>query len=167
MKTENIIITENIIKYAKKKGEKIGPIDKSITNGDGNAAGVIGELLVLGVMGLTMENLKSSESYDYDIIDNDGIKWDVKTKRRTVDPKPYYNCTVADYNTKQKCDRYIFVSLRNLEEGFITGWISKKEFYEKASFANEGDLDPTSPKHKPFYFTADCYNIECKYLNKL
>jgi hypothetical protein len=158
-------ITEDLIKYATLKSESMGELNNSITNGDGNVAGFIGEILALKALKLNSSNLKSSSSYEYDILDDQNISWDVKTKRRTVKPRPYHNCTVADYNTKQKCDRYLFVSLYNLEEGFILGWISKEDFYKKAKFFKKGEIDPLSPPSKVFRFTADCYNIEAKYLN--
>jgi hypothetical protein len=160
-------ILESFVDFAEKKAKDIGKLRNSITKGDGNVAGIIGELIALKALNLTSSNWKSDVSYDYDIIDNDGLKWDVKTKRRTVQPKPYHNCSVADYNTSQKCDRYLFVSLLNLEEGFVLGWITPKEFYDKSIFYKKGEVDPTSPPHKIFKFTADCYNLENKYLNKL
>lgn len=109
-------ITNTLIDYATLQSKRIGALNNSITNGDGNVAGCIGEILALKALKLNSSNLKSSSSYDYDILDDQNISWDVKTKRRTVKPRPYHNCTVADYNTKQKCDRYLFVSLYNLEE---------------------------------------------------
>lgn len=160
-------ITKELIKYAEKKSKDMGTLNNSITTGKGNIAGFIGEMIVLKKLKLGSDNLKSSISYDYDIIDNDGIKWDVKTKRRTVKPSPHYNCSVADFNTKQKCDRYIFTSLYNLEEGFILGWISKEDFYKKAKFYKKGEVDPQSPPNKLFKFTADCYNLEARHLNPL
>jgi hypothetical protein len=160
-------ITKNIIEYATLKSIQMGNLNNSITNGEGNIAGFIGEILALKALKLTGSNLKSSSSYEYDILDNQNISWDVKTKRRTVKPQPYHNCTVADYNTKQKCDRYIFVSLYNLDEGFILGWISKDDFYKKAKFFKKGEIDPLSPPNKTFRFTADCYNIEAKHLNAI
>ena len=164
---QGIIITKPLIKYAEFKSKELGSLRNSITSGMGNIAGMIGEVIALKKMGLAPENLKSSESYEYDIIDNEGIKWDIKTKRRTVDPEPYHNCSVADFNTRQKCDRYLFVSLRNLEEGFVLGWISKEDFYSKATFNKKGSIDPKSPSSKIFKFTADCYNLEIKHLSPI
>ena len=160
-------ITNTLIDYATLQSKRMGALNNSITHGDGNVAGCIGEILALKALKLNSSNLKSSSSYEYDILDDQNISWDVKTKRRTVKPRPYHNCTVADYNTKQKCDRYLFVSLYNLEEGFILGWISKEDFYKKAKFFKKGEIDPLSPPSKVFRFTADCYNIEVKDLTPL
>jgi len=84
--------------------------------------GYIGEALVLH-----LEGGEIKDTYDYDLIDRNGVKIDVKTKERKVVPRSNYNCTVADFNTKQKCDRYAFGILGVfLKKNFI-----KKQFLEK------------------------------------
>ena len=106
------------------------------------------------------------DTYDYDVTYGDGTKVDVKTKERTVPPRENYNCTVADFNTKQKCDEYAFVSVLNDHStAWYLGKISKKDFYKEAKFYKEGELDPDSPPNAGFYFRADCYNIPISKLN--
>ena len=81
---------------------------------------------------------------------------DVKTKERTVAPKSYYECSVADFNTEQDCDEYAFVSvLSTMKEAWYLGKISKVDFYKTATFHKKGDIDPDNN----FTFKADCYNI--------
>ena len=95
------------------------------------------------------------DTYDYDII-YQNTKVDVKTKERTVAPKSYYECSVADFNTKQACDEYAFVSVLNtLKEAWYLGKISKLDFYKKATFHRKGEVDTNNN----FTFKADCYNI--------
>lgn len=155
-------ITKETIAFAEGRAKKLGALKNSITGGGGNIAGTVGEIVALKALGLALKHLVSESNYECDIIDNEGVKWDVKTKRRTVKPSRHFNCSVADFNTHQKCDRYLFVSLLNLDEGFVLGWISKTDFYKKATFNKKGESD--GPKFK---FTADCYNLEVKYLNKI
>ena len=88
-------ITEDMKKRAWAKSREMGVIKNSIMKGDGNIAGFIGEEVANVVIEGSISN-----TYDYDIVDNDGIKYDVKTKRCTSKPKPYYDCSVANFNTK-------------------------------------------------------------------
>ena len=103
-----IEITEDMKKRAWAKSREMGVIKNSIMKGDGNIAGFIGEEIANVVIDGSISN-----TYDYDIVDNDGIKYDVKTKRCTSEPKSYYDCSVANFNTKQQCDRYVFVRVEN------------------------------------------------------
>ena len=113
-------ITEEMKKRAWAKSREMGVIKNSIMKGDGNIAGFLGEEIANVVIDGTINN-----TYDYDLVSQEGIKYDVKTKRCTSPPKPYYDCSVANFNTKQKCDRYVFVRIeRDLEKkevvyGFI------------------------------------------------
>jgi|14BtaG_2_1085337.scaffolds.fasta_scaffold105294_2 hypothetical protein len=123
----------------------------------------LGEMAVAKATGGTIKN-----TYDYDIILKDGTRIDVKTKERTVDPKPYYEVSVADFNTTQKCDRYYFVSINTKSKPniiSILGWLSKDDFYRKAKFWRKGQIDSNS--ENKFEFRADCYNVQIKDLNPL
>ena len=163
----SIPITPETISFATARAEEMGALKNSITGGAGNIAGTVGEIVALKTMGLKLKHLVSDSNYECDIIDGDGVKWDVKTKRRTVKPSPHFNCSVADFNTHQKCDRYIFVSLYNLERGYVLGWISKEDFYKKATFNKKGEYDRNTALGQKFKFTADCYNLKVKHLKKL
>ena len=85
---------------ASEEAKMIGSLNGSIEKGGGNYAGVFGELLFIKEFGGNREN-----SYDYDIM-YEGLAIDVKTKRRSVSPKPYYECSIPNYNTEQDCDYY-------------------------------------------------------------
>ena len=108
-------------------------------------------------MGGTWEN-----TYEYDIILPDGKKIDVKTKQTSVKPLPNYECSVSNHNTKQKCDAYAFVRLKNdFTVGWYLGCINKTEYLDKATFMRKGDVDPGNT----YMFKADCYNIPISLLN--
>jgi hypothetical protein len=88
-------ISDDILVKARQKARTLGRLHNSITKGGGNIAGYIGQMLVA-------EYLKANEpdNYDFDV-EKDGIKYEVKTKRCTSKPKPEYDCSVSDFNTKQ------------------------------------------------------------------
>jgi hypothetical protein len=138
-------------------------LNNSIRGKENGYVARLGEMAVAKATGGIIKN-----TYDYDIILENGIKIDVKTKERTVDPKPHYEVSVADFNTTQKCDAYYFVSVntKSLPQIVsIVGWISKDDFYKKAKFWREGEIDYNS--ENKFRFRADCYNIQIKDLNPL
>lgn len=144
-------ITEGMIRDAKDKSDEMGRLRNSITRGEGNLAGFIGELVALKIIGGQILN-----TYDYDLVSKHGVKVDVKTKRTTVKPKPFYNCSVADYNTKQACDYYCFVRvMTDNSKAWFLGVYPKDKFYVDATFNRKGE--PDGPNFK---FTADCYNLQ-------
>ena len=107
-------LTPRIVNYANSKAYELGSLRGSITEGRGNWAGFVGEMLVADYLGATLEN-----TYDYDLI-IDGIRVDVKAKNTTATPRLDYECSVADFNTKQKCDMYAFV---RVDKEANTAWI--------------------------------------------
>ena len=153
-------ITEDMKKRAWKKAREMGVINNSIMNGDGNIAGFLGEEVANYVLCGIINN-----TYDYDIVTDD-ITWDVKTKRCTSPPKPYYDCSVANYNTKQKCDNYVFVRIENKNgrwgRAWVLGWLPHDEYYKKARKLTKGEIDPSNG----FVVRADCHNVAIKDLNK-
>ena len=153
---KKFIISKSAIQRVKARAEELPLLNNSIRKGEGSLVAYIGEEVVKNVL-----NGEIKDTYDYDIV-YQNMKVDVKTKERTVAPKPYYECSVADFNTKQDCDEYAFVSVLNtLKEAWYLGKISKPDFYKKAVFHRKGEIDPANN----FTFQADCYNIPISELN--
>lgn len=153
-------IAPNDIRIARKKADELGVLKNSIRKGKGNITAFIGEILVAREFGAVFVN-----NYDYDLEKN-GKKIEVKTKSCTSKPRPYYNCSVADYNTSQDCDFYVFVRvLEDNSRGWILGGMSKDEFYEKAFFRRKGEIDEDACPRFPF--KADCYNIKIRDLKQI
>ena len=99
---------------------------------------------------------EASNTFDYDIVLDDGTKVDVKTKRTSSPPLPHYSCSVAKFNTRQDCDVYAFVRIKyDLSTGWYLGHISKNDFYLRATEHKRGEHDPSNG----FVFRADCYNL--------
>ena len=145
-----IKITDEMISLAKNKAEEMGKLNHSILNGCGNLAGFIGEQIAINVLGGDWCN-----TYNYDIIVSEK-RIDVKTKQTTVKPKPFYECSIASYNTKQDCDAYAFVRVKkDLSVGWFLGIKTKEKYFNEAIFMKKGDIDPSNN----FMVRADCYNL--------
>ena len=156
-----IKITEEMKKRAWSKARSMGEINNSITKGGGNIAGFLGEEVANKIIKGDINN-----TYDYDIIKN-GVTYDVKTKRCTSEPKEYYECSVAAFNTKQKCDHYVFVRIENIKGRWGRAWIlgcyEKNAYFEDARFLKKGQIDGNNK----FKVKADCYNIAIKNLKEV
>ena len=154
-----IDITKDMIEQCKAKAQDIGRLKNSITKGQGNLAGIVGEYIV-------HKYLKASEwqnTYDYDLIENNK-KIDVKTKRSNYEPRDDFRVAVASTSLHQNCDEYIFVFiLTDLGKAWIAGKKSKEEYFNNATKMIKGQVDPFNN----FKVRADCYNLQIKELDTL
>lgn len=149
-------ITDEMLIKARQKAIDLGLINNSIERGAGNLIGFLGEFIAQKVIGGRVKN-----TYEYDLILKDGTKIDVKTKRTSVAPKDYYECSIANYNIKQDCDEYCFVRVKNtLDIGWYLGRVGKEEYFKKAKFLKKGEQDGDNG----YVVKADCYNLMIKEL---
>ena len=154
-----ILISDEMLVKARRKAIELGQLNNSIERGDGNLVGFLGELVAQKVLGGRVKN-----TYEYDLVLKDGTKIDVKTKKTSVAPKDYYDCSIANYNTKQDCDEYCFVRVKNtLDKAWVLGRISKEEYFKKARFLKKGDADGDNG----YTVKADCHNLAISELNGL
>ena len=152
-------VTGGQLLKARKMAHDMGRLNNSITNGGGNIAGFIGEIVVADRI-----KAKHKNTYDYDLIDRLGNRIDVKTKRCSSEPKPDYDCSIAAIGTKQECDMYVFVRVLNIyTKAWILGKLSKKDYFDRATYFKKGEKDPSNN----FTFRADCYNVKIKDLEIL
>lgn len=152
---QEFTITPSMISEAEFKADKMGVLNNSLLSGKGNLSGFIGELAVKSIL-----NGKIDNTYDWDLILEDGSTVDVKTQAVNSIPRPHYDCNVNEHSTKQKCDFYAFTRiLSNLSRGWYLGIISKKKLLEKARFNKAG-----SPAAN-FMFRFNCYTIPIKDIN--
>ena len=146
-----IDINPEWIKEAKKKADDLGVLKHSFMKGEGNLVGFLGEIIVAKFLNADIQN-----TYDYDLVKGN-IKIDVKSKKCTSKPRDHYECSVAAYNTKQKCDFYVFVRiLDTLDIGWICGIIRKEKFFTKAKLYKKGFTDTRNY----MTFKEDTYNLE-------
>ena len=154
-----VTITPEMLERAKNKAKDLGELKNSITRGEGNLAGFIGEEVARAVTGGEIHNTR-----DYDLVYEDGRKADVKTKRCSSEPQPHYDCSVADFNTSQKCDEYVFVRVLNdYSKGWVCGTMAKEDFYRKATRWNQGQYDPRNR----WRCKADCYSVPISQLDEV
>ena len=140
----------------------------SITKGDGHSAGKMGEIAVLKYD----DRFKINDTFNNDLILDNSITVEIKTKRRKFNPLMDYDASIAESSLHQKPDIYIFVSLtyssepsvtlENLTNVWVIGQISREDYFKKA-------------KHKPIgtpigngkQSTRSMYNIKYYQLNPL
>jgi hypothetical protein len=155
-------ITPKMLQASIESSKKLGILNNSIRSGNGNLAGFLGEECVLNAISGSLK----SNTYDYDILIGDK-RFEVKTKDRTVAPRPEYECSIPNYNTKQLADYYIFVSLlrknNDYLKGYVLGYMSKDEYFKKATLLKKGDID----KSNNFTVKADCWNLKINELHQI
>lgn len=154
--TTEVKITEEMLQEAIKKAENLPSLKNSIRSGAGNLVGFLGEIVAKEVLGGSLKN-----TYDYDLVLDCGKTVDVKTKETSFKPKPHYECSVASFNTKQKCDYYAFVRVdlkKNL--AWFLGVYKKEDYYKDSRLLKKGEIDPSNN----FTVKADCYNLEIRHL---
>lgn len=148
-------ICEEMIKRVEHESAKVGVLRGSFTRGEGNPIGLMGEELVLA----SLEGSKKEESYDFDIL-FEGKRFEVKTKRTTVEPKPHYMCSVSTFNTRQKADYYLFCRVLHVggsfgDFGWVLGYIPVEEFKKLSVFMRKGDLD----RDNGYIVKSNCFSV--------
>lgn len=154
-------------KIPKLKGSIMGPLAK--------IQGCLGEILVEHLF-KSMDDDVISEltktTHDYST--SDGYTFEVKTKNRTVAPKPDFDCTIYKYNHDwQMPDFYVFTSLQRdrgddtyktsaigYHTGYIVGFCTRAMFDEYGKHWKKGELDTTNNQR----VRCDCINIHIKHL---
>ena len=146
-------VTDEMLLSARDKAKSLGKLKRSITRGQGNLAGFVGEEIALSILGGRFDNL--TKNVDYDILLEDGTRVDVKTKRTSVPPKEDYECSINTYY-KQECDYYAFVRVHNdLHVGWFLGVYPRDQYYKDCTHRKKGDKDPSNG----FVFKADAFNL--------
>lgn len=128
-------VTDAWYESAKIKAEELGHLNHSIRKGAGNLVGFLGEHIAQHVLGGEFAN-----TYEYDLVLENGLTVDVKSKMTSVTPLPHYMCSIADYYL-QSCDYYAFVRVhKNLTKGWFLGFKQHDEYISKAKRVKKGDL---------------------------
>lgn len=156
-----IEFTKDMLVSAKIRADSLGVLNNSITNGRGNLAGFIGEEAIAGYLGASIVG-----TFNHDIILKNGESLEVKTKRRSVVPAPYFEGSIAEKSTHQKPDIYAFMSTYGklvngtrdkyckLYSVWLCGFISYGDFFDKAVFYKKGTKFSNG-----FTSKADMYNL--------
>ena len=148
-------VSDAMLIRARGRARKLPKLKNSIRQQKGKLVGLIGEEIVKKHFKIPVA--QDEAGYEYDLIHPEKGRLEVKTKERSVVPKPNYECSVAKYNAKQDCDLYVFVSVLNdFSKGWVCGWTTPKKLKRKAKSFKKGDKDPSNN----FTFRADCLNIK-------
>ena len=156
-----LVVTKEQLQRAKERFD-FKELNGSITKGEGNLAGAIGEVIAIDYLEPRGGFIKDESTYDYDFKAN-GFKIDVKTKRQNYPPKGDYRVAVSAWNTKQKCDYYIFcTTLYDYSKVYINGYFPKKDFFLESTLLRKGDNDING-----FVARYDCHIMENNKLKKI
>jgi len=158
-----IPFTEKMVKSARRKAKSLGQISNSILKGKGNFAGYLGEEAVAAYIEANIiSNDKGDAKYGHDLIKSDR-RIEVKTKRRTVEPKPFYDVSVAATSKhqadKKGLDLYIFTSIQfennKPKKIWIIGQKDRDSYFKEARFIRKGEPEGNNG----FIAHADMYNL--------
>ena len=148
---------DSMIARAKEKAASLGSINNSILKGGGNIAGYLGEeALAPYIDAQIVSNNRGLDKYNHDLLLDCGHRLEVKTKRRTVPPKSYYDVSIAETSRHQKPDLYAFISLEfdratkthpkkyyGLKNVWLCGFMSSYEYWERAKLWESVKIDRT------------------------
>lgn len=153
-----IVITGDMLITARDKAAEMGRLRNSITRGQGNIAGFIGEAIAQQVMGGVLAN-----TFEYDLILDSGKTVDVKTKQTSVKPLETYDCSIAGLNTTQECNYYAFVRVKNdFTVGWFLGVYDKQQYMLDSIFMKKGTIDTANG----YTVKSDCYNLKINQLKE-
>ena len=146
-----LLITDKQLLEARDLAVQMGRLNNSITRGQGNIAGFIGEIISAQLLNALREN-----TFDYDLVLANRQTVDVKTKRTSVTPLPHYDCSVAELSLHQCCDHYAFVRVKNdYSIAWFLGLIEHKKFFDLARHMKKGEIDPDNG----YVVKSTCYNL--------
>ena len=146
----------DMILLAKHRSVEMGALRNSITIGRANTAAFLGEIALAEAIGATV-----ADTYNHDLIyEKKGkkIRIEVKTKRRTVDPRPHYEVSVAKTSEHQHPDLYAFLSITFAEvhgsgrektyyrpqKIWLCGYYAGEKYWQDAVKMSEGQVDHTN-----------------------
>ena len=155
--------TREMLDESARLAESMGSINNSITVGSGNRSGFLAELALAEYLGA-----ERRDQFGYDLFLN-GQRIEVKTKRRTANPRGFYEGSVALTSGHQHPDFFAYLSLTfegkrvkqgrehyfGLESVWYCGMISYEEFMEKSTIHKKGDRDSSNG----FVVITDMRNI--------
>lgn len=154
-------ITKDMVQEALDRAALVPVLRNSDTNGHGQKIAALSDLMVQKTWG---GRILSDKSYDFDWISPKLFLFEIKAKERNVVPQPWHNCAVKEYNTKQKCDYYLFTSIfGDYSRGWILGYIKKETFFDLAEYYKSGEIDP-DPRGDKYAFPSSCYNLKIEKL---
>jgi hypothetical protein len=116
-------------------------LNKSLTHGDGNAAGAIAEICFLDYFSSIGKDIFHAQHHDYDFIMNKK-KIEIKATRVNNPPRLAHRFKLPCDHYDQQCDFYCCIYVMNdFSKVFINGYISKIDFFNNAILHLAGEMD--------------------------
>lgn len=164
-----IPITDHLKDLAQTRIDTLKVLPGSHRKEEANEVGVLGELLVERAFDAAGIRYTADFRTTHDLTVPAGTV-DIKTKDRTVVPRPEYDCSVPLYNHEhQRPDFYIFVSLLRdkrktgldrFTDGFIVGAVGQRGLNQCGVLWKAGETDPANGTT----FWTDCLNLQIRSL---
>lgn len=149
-----LVITESDRAWAKEQALALGKLPGSMTHGERNEHGLLGEILVCNYMGAKIEHTNH-----YDMVKN-GHRIEVKTKCCAFKPELDYEVDVIARINEPQCDYYAFVRmLTDKSKAWFLGGISKEAFYKQSIFRAKGERNPDRPDGWKQHIDSYCLKI--------
>lgn len=136
---------------------------RSMRGAAGNEVGAMGELVAMRYLDSVWVPYRDVGLVNHDLTTMHGTV-DVKTKERTVAPKPHYDCTVPNYvKGHQMPDLYLFVSLlsdksqgcERFSRGWVLGTMGRLRFEEVSTMWQPESRDESNG----WSATITCWNV--------
>lgn len=162
--------TEADVFAAASMAQDLGVLPGSMLRGGGSAAGYLAEIAIARHLGAKLVSCDpGAGKFNHDMVLPDGPSVELKTKRRTVRPRPNFAGTVARTSLHQTPDLLMFASVtfasrtrekpwvyRNPTEIWLCGFITPAEFKKEAYPIERGKPDGGG---NGFTATADALSI--------
>ena len=138
---------------------------RSMRGEEGTRVGAIGEAVLVDYLrDHSMEVIDKRESTRFDLLVN-GKRVEVKTKDRTVAPKPFYECSVPSYNhSHQIPDWFYFISLyregKVFKKAYLLGGMTYQQLSQEGVKMNKGEVD----ERNGWLCRESCININIEKL---
>lgn len=154
MKFIEIDVTSSQVMRAEKLYD-FNMLRNSITSGDSQIYGAIGEVVVMDYLIASGVPTEYIGCKDYDLM-CDCVSIDVKTIRVNKPPRDTFNANISAHNTWQNTFMYLWVFVsEDKATAWLVGWLDKKTFFEEAKLNKEGDEDGGGWK-----FKSDTYSMK-------
>lgn len=147
-------ITQAQIIEAKQEAKELGVLNGSISHGEGNFKGKLGEIIIRDLLNAT----RTDDEHNYDLLSPTGIRLEIKTSgtRKTYLDNGYWN-RVNCANLRQKCHVYVFCAVNeDTMQAWVCGWTWKDEFLSSSTLFKAGYRVPNTGN----VMRADSMNIK-------
>ena len=143
------------------RSNKLGILNNSITEGQGNVAGYVGQQAFVQLF-----DGKDVDTFDYDIMHPNLNRVEVKTKRQNVNAlRLNYEGSISNYNPNQNYDHVAFFRVNwEQRKGWFCGFTTKEGFDKLSRDMTRGKIDKQSSNN--FEVKANCKNIYYSQLSR-